>query len=147
LRVVGPLEGDLSWTAKDQSQDEVQSSHNQGQKNHHLGQVLPAVATADFAMQPPLGQPLTSTSVGVPLDVSGANLLSDPTAQHWPSTSGVPDVGGFGVFKGPPDELTSILQTFTDQDFAEMDRVISWDDFNFEEMPSHFDADTTCAGE
>lgn len=65
------------------------------------------------------------------------NLLSDTNAEHWTSLSDVPEVGGFESSTGPPDELTNILQTFTDHNFAEMDRVISWDDFNFEAVSSH----------
>lgn len=135
LKVVSSIESDGSWGTKDQSQDDIQRSQNPCGRNNPPEQPVPA-AVAAFATSPPLGQPRTS-SVGAPLAVPGTNYLSDKNGEHWTSSSDVPEPGVFDNSTGPPDELSNILQTFTDHNFAEMDRVISWDDFNFEAMPSH----------
>lgn len=132
LRVVGSVESDVSRVTGGQLGDDMQRSQNRCEANHPSEQFLSAVATAEFATALQLGQPSTSISVEMPLGAPGRNILSDGNPEHWTPSSDVPESRGSKSSTEPQDELSDILQTLTDQNYAVMDRVISLDDFNFD---------------
>ncbi|RDL33355.1 uncharacterized protein BP5553_08794 [Venustampulla echinocandica] len=88
------------------------------------------VRPADFTTQPQLGKSPTSSSHAAGITTPGAISSGDTGEGNWTSTIQAP--GAASAMCGESDELPSILQSLTDQRFIEMDRVITFNDFNFE---------------
>lgn len=67
-----------------------------------------------------------TTPAIIPPTTNGEESWTSPSQAPWVASS----------MYSEPSQLPSILQSLTDQRFIEMDRVISFNDFNFEPVPA-----------
>lgn len=102
---------------------------------------LPAVSTIELIGPPQLGQQYSPVAAalqnGAPIR-PGAGVTEssvDSGNANWQSPSSTSDTWATGSAKGQ-DELSHIISTLTDQRFMDMDRVIAFNDYNFEPLGS-----------
>ncbi|KAF7546542.1 hypothetical protein G7046_g9271 [Stylonectria norvegica] len=138
ISVVGPLDDGQprpphnSGNAMHSSTDPRRRMQNVNESSRSFAPVAP---TTEFATPPHLGHSPASLPHGIPLSAPGVTSSGENGAANWASPSNVSEARMSNGSKGP-DELSNIIRTLTDQRFMEMDRVISFDDFNFESLPS-----------
>ena len=142
VSVVGPVENEIAEMAYMNQRGNQKSAVNGPEDSQRLAfqysRVTPAVPSQSFTIQPEAGvmtPPMLSSTI---IGESGTsekgrfafNGDGEATA-NWMS----PSICSTGT--GAPDELSNILRSLGNEQFMEMDRVISYDDFNFEGISSH----------
>ncbi|CAM1501373.1 Fc.00g105350.m01.CDS01 [Cosmosporella sp. VM-42] len=135
VSVVGPLDDRRSKSLQREGNLTYHAAPS-FQRPHGVNELpnprVPMVPTTEFATPPHMTHSPASGALGVTLTPGVASSGENGPA-NWASPSNVSDARASNSSKGP-DELSNIIQTLTDQRFMEMDRVISFDDFNFESM-------------
>lgn len=119
IHVVGPLNVDPAATQR------RRANGYPPQRGLHNGR------EADQLPHAPENQMNLPIAPSVPLATPLVSSLSDNSGGNWASPPAMPPTTRQRSFKRP-DDLSDILQTFSDERFLEMDRVICFDDFNFE---------------